>query len=89
MRNIVCNLHAIIAWLICELEKIIKSTRLFFQHRVHKKERKHTQELWPQAKQLELTQGRRWRCPNDFFNDEMIAEVLSSQAEVIRGKTLG
>ncbi|XP_018392113.1 PREDICTED: trichohyalin-like isoform X2 [Cyphomyrmex costatus] len=55
------------------------------QQRVHKKGKKHSQELWPQAKQLELTQGRRWRCPNDFFNDEMIAEVLSCQAEVIRG----
>ncbi|XP_023290365.1 titin isoform X3 [Orussus abietinus] len=54
-----------------------------------KKGRKPSQELWPQARQLELTQGRRWRCPNDFFNDEMIAEVLSSQAEVIRGRTLG
>ncbi|KAL6260592.1 hypothetical protein P5V15_008113 [Pogonomyrmex californicus] len=59
------------------------------QQRVHKRGRKHSQDLWPQAKQLELTQGRRWRCPNDFFNDEMIAEVLSSQAEVIRGKAMG
>ncbi|XP_070167808.1 uncharacterized protein [Polyergus mexicanus] len=59
------------------------------QRRVHKKGKKHSQDLWPQAKQLELTQGRRWRCPNDFFNDEMIAEVLSCQAEVIRGKTMG
>ncbi|XP_067215846.1 enolase-phosphatase E1 isoform X3 [Linepithema humile] len=59
------------------------------QQRVHKRGRQHSQDLWPQAKQLELTQGRRWRCPNDFFNDEMIAEVLSSQAEVIRGKALG
>ncbi|XP_018349493.1 PREDICTED: glutamic acid-rich protein-like isoform X4 [Trachymyrmex septentrionalis] len=59
------------------------------QERVHKKGKKHSQELWPQAKQLELTQGRRWRCPNDFFNDEMIAEVLTCQAEVIRGKAMG
>ncbi|KAG5312270.1 ZASP protein, partial [Acromyrmex insinuator] len=59
------------------------------QQRVHKKGKKHSQELWPQAKQLELTQGRRWRCPNDFFNDEMIAEVLTCQAEVIRGKAMG
>ncbi|RLU19852.1 hypothetical protein DMN91_008411 [Ooceraea biroi] len=59
------------------------------QQKVHKRGRKHSQELWPQAKQLELTQGRRWRCPNDFFNDEMIAEVLSCQAEVIRGKAMG
>ncbi|EFN66961.1 hypothetical protein EAG_15318 [Camponotus floridanus] len=59
------------------------------QQKVHKKGKKHSQDLWPQAKQLELTQGRRWRCPNDFFNDEMIAEVLSCQAEVIRGKTMG
>lgn len=55
----------------------------------YRKGRRRSQDLWPQAKQLELTLGRRWRCPNDFFNDEMIAEVLSSQAEVIRGKALG
>ncbi|XP_011169574.1 glutamic acid-rich protein isoform X2 [Solenopsis invicta] len=59
------------------------------QQRVHKKGKKPSQDLWPQAKQLELTQGRRWRCPNDFFNDEMIAEVLTCQAEVIRGKAMG
>lgn len=62
---------------------------LYFQQRVHKKGKKPSQDLWPQAKQLELTQGRRWRCPNDFFNDEMIAEVLTCQAEVIRGKAMG
>lgn len=56
---------------------------------MHKKGKKPSQDLWPQAKQLELTQGRRWRCPNDFFNDEMIAEVLTCQAEVIRGKAMG
>ncbi|KOX77914.1 hypothetical protein WN51_05800 [Melipona quadrifasciata] len=60
------------------------------QQRVKQRaERKRSQDLWPQAKQVELTLGRRWRCPNDFFNDEMIAEVLSSQAEVIRGRALG
>ncbi|XP_033351623.1 probable inactive protein kinase DDB_G0270444 isoform X3 [Bombus vosnesenskii] len=57
--------------------------------RVKQRGRKRSQDLWPQAKQVELTRGRRWRCPNDFFNDEMIAEVLSSQAEVIRGRALG
>lgn len=56
---------------------------------MQQKGRKSSQDLWPQAKQVELTLGRRWRCPNDFFNDEMIAEVLSSQAEVIRGRALG
>ncbi|XP_051167285.1 trichohyalin-like isoform X2 [Leptopilina boulardi] len=55
----------------------------------HRQGKKRSQDLWPQAKQLELTYGRRWRCTNDFFNDDMIAEVLSSQAEVVRGKTLG
>ncbi|KAK0171392.1 hypothetical protein PV328_009130 [Microctonus aethiopoides] len=55
----------------------------------HRGGRKRSHDLWPQAKQLELTYGRRWRCPNDFFNDEMIAEVLSGQAEVIRGRALG
>lgn len=59
------------------------------QERVKQRGRKRSQDLWPQAKQVELTLGRRWRCPNDFFNDEMIAEVLSSQAEVIRGRALG
>ncbi|XP_076282572.1 uncharacterized protein LOC143210028 isoform X3 [Lasioglossum baleicum] len=59
------------------------------QQRMQQKGRKSSQDLWPQAKQVELTLGRRWRCPNDFFNDEMIAEVLSSQAEVIRGRALG
>ncbi|XP_076246686.1 uncharacterized protein LOC143186793 isoform X3 [Calliopsis andreniformis] len=59
------------------------------QHKVQERRRKRSQDLWPQAKQVELTLGRRWRCPNDFFNDEMIAEVLSSQAEVIRGRALG
>lgn len=61
----------------------------FSQQRVKERGRKRSQDLWPQAKQVELTLGRRWRCPNDFFNDEMIAEVLSSQAEVIRGRALG
>ncbi|XP_043270514.1 titin-like isoform X3 [Venturia canescens] len=55
----------------------------------HRGGRRRSNDLWPQAKQLELTYGRRWRCPNDFFNDEMIAEVLSSQAEVIRGRAMG
>ncbi|XP_076638785.1 uncharacterized protein LOC143350592 isoform X2 [Colletes latitarsis] len=59
------------------------------QQRMQQRGRKPSQDLWPQAKQVELTLGRRWRCPNDFFNDEMIAEVLSSQAEVIRGRALG
>ncbi|KAL0100050.1 hypothetical protein PUN28_019490 [Cardiocondyla obscurior] len=59
------------------------------QQKMQKRGRKQSQDLWPQAKQLELTQGRRWRCPNDFFNDEMIAEVLSCQAEVIRGGAMG
>ncbi|XP_076685570.1 uncharacterized protein LOC143377773 isoform X2 [Andrena cerasifolii] len=59
------------------------------QQKVQDRRRKRSEDLWPQAKQVELTLGRRWRCPNDFFNDEMIAEVLSSQAEVIRGRALG
>lgn len=59
------------------------------QQKAQDRRRKRSEDLWPQAKQVELTLGRRWRCPNDFFNDEMIAEVLSSQAEVIRGRALG
>lgn len=71
------------------LNKIVNLLRFIFQQKIRMKDKRHSQDLWPQAKQLELTQGRRWRCPNDFFNDEMIAEVLSSQAEVIRGRALG
>ncbi|CAB0033572.1 unnamed protein product [Trichogramma brassicae] len=74
--------------------KVIEETKAAKRSRdpspAHRQGRKRSRELWqPQARQLELTYGRRWRCPNDFFNDDMIADVLSSQAEVIRGRAMG
>lgn len=33
--------------------------------------------------------GRKWRNAQDAFNEEMIAEIISSQAELIMGTTLG
>uniref|UniRef100_A0A1L8E578 Putative titin isoform x3 n=1 Tax=Nyssomyia neivai TaxID=330878 RepID=A0A1L8E578_9DIPT len=45
--------------------------------------------LVPQERPIFLPGGRKWRKPKDAFNDEFIAEVLSSQAELIIGTTLG
>ncbi|XP_055680232.1 pharyngeal muscle protein 2 [Lutzomyia longipalpis] len=45
--------------------------------------------LVPQERPIFLPGGRKWRKPKDAFNDEFIAEVLSSQAELIVGTTLG
>jgi hypothetical protein len=36
-----------------------------------------------------LPGGRKWRNAKDAFNEEMIAEIISSQAELIMGTTLG
>lgn len=36
-----------------------------------------------------LPGGRKWRSPKDAFNEELIAELISSQAELINGSTLG
>lgn len=36
-----------------------------------------------------LPGGRKWRNEKDAFNEEMIAEIISSQAELIMGTTLG
>lgn len=38
---------------------------------------------------LVLPGGRRWYRPKDAYNDEFIAEILSAQAELITGHTLG
>uniref|UniRef100_T1PEE8 PDZ domain protein n=1 Tax=Musca domestica TaxID=7370 RepID=T1PEE8_MUSDO len=38
---------------------------------------------------LVLPGGRRWYRPKDAYNDEFIAEILSAQAELITGSTLG
>lgn len=43
----------------------------------------------PQERPLVLPGGRKWRNPKDAYNEEFIAEVISSQAELICGSTLG
>lgn len=45
--------------------------------------------LVPQERPLVLPGGRKWKTPKDAFNEEFIAEVISSQAELITGTTLG
>ena len=45
--------------------------------------------LVPQERPIYLPGGRRWKTPKDAFNDEFIKEVISSQAELIVGSTLG
>ncbi|XP_037911267.1 titin isoform X2 [Hermetia illucens] len=45
--------------------------------------------LTPQERPLVLPGGRKWRRPKDAYNDELIADILSSQAELIVGSTLG
>jgi hypothetical protein len=36
-----------------------------------------------------LPGGRKWKNAKDAMNDELIAEIISSQAELIMGSTLG
>lgn len=45
--------------------------------------------LQPQERPLILPGGRKWRSEKDAMNEEMIAEIISSQAELIMGSTLG
>ncbi|KAM3955257.1 LOW QUALITY PROTEIN: uncharacterized protein ACR2FA_010862 [Aphomia sociella] len=43
----------------------------------------------PQERPLVLPGGRKWRGPKDAYNEQMFAETLSAQAELIQGKTKG
>lgn len=43
----------------------------------------------PRERPLVLPGGRKWYNPKDAFNEESIAEIISSQAELINGSTLG
>lgn len=36
-----------------------------------------------------LPGGRKWRNEKDAYNEDFIAEVMSSQAELITGSTIG
>lgn len=44
--------------------------------------------LTPQQRPIFL-KGRMWKRPEDAYNEDFIAEVISSQAELIKGTTLG
>lgn len=44
--------------------------------------------LTPQERPIFL-KGRIWKSPKDAFNEDFIAETISSQAELITGSTLG
>lgn len=43
----------------------------------------------PRERPLVLPGGRKWYNPKDAFNEDSIAEIISSQAELINGSTLG
>lgn len=43
----------------------------------------------PQERPMVLPGGRKWRNPKDAYNEDFIAEIISSQAELIMGSTLG
>lgn len=45
--------------------------------------------LQPQERPISLPGGRKWRNAKDAMNEELIAEIISSQAELIMGSTLG
>lgn len=45
--------------------------------------------LQPQERPIHLPGGRKWRGEKDAMNEELIAEIISSQAELIMGSTLG
>ncbi|CAO1388389.1 unnamed protein product [Diamesa serratosioi] len=45
--------------------------------------------LQPQERPIHLPGGRKWRGEKDAMNEELIAEIISSQAELIMGTTLG
>lgn len=44
--------------------------------------------LTPQERPIFL-KGRIWKSPKDAYNEDFIAETISSQAELITGTTLG
>lgn len=44
--------------------------------------------LTPQERPIFL-KGRIWKSPKDAYNEDFIAETISSQAELITGSTLG
>lgn len=45
--------------------------------------------LTPNERPLILPGGRKWRGPKDAYNEDSIAEIISSQAELLNGSILG
>ncbi|XP_048480280.1 titin [Plutella xylostella] len=45
--------------------------------------------LTPQERPLVLPGGRKWRKPKDAFNEQLFAETLAAQVEIIQGTTKG
>jgi hypothetical protein len=53
------------------------------------KKAKNFRGLQPAERPIILPGGRKWKNAKDAMNDELIAEIISSQAELIMGTTLG
>lgn len=43
----------------------------------------------PAERPVVLPGGRKWRKPEDAYNEQRINEALTAQAEVIKGKAIG
>lgn len=56
---------------------------------IKQKRAKNFRGLQPQERPIILPGGRKWKNEKDAMNDELIAEIISSQAELIMGSTLG
>ena len=56
---------------------------------IKQKKARNFRGLQPQERPIILPGGRKWKNAKDAMNDELIAEIISSQAELIMGTTLG
>lgn len=56
---------------------------------IKQKKAKNFRGLQPSERPIILPGGRKWKNAKDAMNDELIAEIISSQAELIMGTTLG
>lgn len=56
---------------------------------VKQKKAKNFRGLQAAERPIILPGGRKWKNAKDAMNDELIAEIISSQAELIMGTTLG
>ncbi|CAG9802844.1 unnamed protein product [Chironomus riparius] len=70
--------------LTAELKQKVTEERVIKQKRA-----RNFRGLQPQERPIILPGGRKWKNEKDAMNDELIAEIISSQAELIMGTTLG